>query len=57
MYKYIGTSQVSLENGKIYEVRKETDSIIGDCYAVKDESGGWYCYSTSFFENNFIEVV
>lgn len=56
MYKYIGTNQVSFEHGRVYEAKRETDAVIGDCYAVKDESGDWYCYSTNFFEKNFVKV-
>lgn len=56
MYKFVGSNQVSFEYGKVYDVRKENDPVIGDCYAIKDESGGWYCYSKGFFEKNFIEA-
>lgn len=56
MYKFIGNSQVSFENGQLYNIRKEQDSVIGECYAIKDESGDWYCYSKTFFEQNFIKV-
>ncbi len=55
MYKYIGRSQVAFEYGRIYDVREEHDPILGDCYAIKDESGEWYCYSKSFVEQNFTE--
>lgn len=55
MFKYIGESQVSFENGTIYEAFKDVDSI-GEYYSVKDESGEWYRCSVLFFENNFIKA-
>ena len=56
MYKYIGKNSVSFEHGSLYEVREEKDPVIGDCYAIKDESDEWYCYGKKFFENNFIKA-
>ena len=54
MYKYIGSDQVSFKKDNNYDARKEKDAVLGECYAIKDESGEWYCYSKKFFENNFI---
>lgn len=54
-FRYIGKSDVSLEKGNIYEAFKDKDDI-GEYYSVKDESGGWYRYSVSFFEKNFEQI-
>lgn len=56
MYRYIGTSSVSFEKHQIYEAKNVVDSLLGECYSVKDESGEWYIYGKEFFENNFIAV-
>lgn len=55
-YKYIGENQVSFEYGNLYEAYKDNDDQMGDFYAIKDESGEWYCYSIDFFEANFEAV-
>ncbi len=57
MYEYIGKTQVSFEYGSHYEALPEKDDVLGDCYAIKDESGEWYCYEIDFFNNNFREVA
>ena len=54
-YRFIGTSCVAFEYGCIYEAEKTTE-VFGECYSIKDESGEWYIYGISFFEQNFVEV-
>lgn len=55
MYRFIGKSCVAFENQQIYEAKRTTE-FFGECYSIKDESGGWYIYSVQFFEENFIPV-
>lgn len=54
--KYIGKSKVSFENGMNYEIKAENDRVLGECFAIKDESGEWYLYGEKFVRENF-EVV
>ena len=56
LYRYIGKSKVAFENGSMYEARKETDEMLGECYAVVDESDEEYLYSVSFFKSNFVKI-
>lgn len=54
--KYIGKSDISFENGTVYEAKPAKDKVLGDYVAIKDESGEWYAYSEKFLKEDFVVV-
>ena len=54
--KYIGKRDWSLEPNTIYECKKTTDTLLGECYSIKDESGDWYLVSKKSFAEKYIII-
>lgn len=51
--KYIGERIVDLIPDEIYDAKETTDTMLGDCYSIKDGSGEWYLYDKEYVDKNF----
>ena len=54
--KYIGSRIVDLVPNVVYEAVKTVDTLLGNCFSIKDESGEWYLYDEEYVAKNF-EII